>query len=101
MNIRKICDRKHPSYLVFGQDGEEYYINNNWSADGTQYLGHEIYDIEGCFRKLCVFYIGRNTNQNADPKIQYQIEKVEGIENQAFDDTIKNIMTMCVKYMDK
>lgn len=55
MYIRKVNDSKHPSYLITDWEGDEqYYIYNNWKREGDKeiYLGHEIYEISGGFRKI-------------------------------------------------
>lgn len=55
MYIRKVNDSRHPSYMITDWEGEEqYYIYNIWKRDGDKeiYLGHEIYEISGGFRKI-------------------------------------------------
>jgi len=55
MYIRKVNDSKHPSYMITNWGGEEqYYIYNIWKRDGDKeiYLGREIYEVSGGFRKI-------------------------------------------------
>lgn len=89
MRFQKIANSNHPSYIVYGWDGEEqYYIYTMWDEKQQKILGYEIYEVNGCFQKIgMVDEKGRFTGYGT-------FEKQTGLVEQ---DDLKEIMKFCEK----
>ncbi len=88
MRMRRLGENPYAAFVVTGMEGEDrYQVLCRWSADGREYIGYEIYAIDGCYAMIgCV-----NNQGGYVPYGQQQEETMKQIQ----DPLLREIVLYC------